>query len=438
MSKLSTIIDELAANGSTNTKKAILQREVNNEVLKNALWLTEDKRFNFYIRVPKTPFVVSGDREIDVALLQDVLSTLHERRLTGNAARDWVDTILSELTPEDQIIFRRIINRDLECGTGTGLINATWKGLVREMPCMLAEKLNEKTVKNIREVGPDSDPSIVVQVKYDGLRAHFSVDADGNVTAYTRSGNVIELHGLFDHIFKKFTSMVFDGELLVMGKDGHEDRATGNGFGNKAVRGTITPEEADRFSFIAWDVIPAMYFWSGETYNVPYKTRFADLQEYVSRINTPKVISAETKYCRTIAEAMAFYKEQINKGLEGAIIKEINMPWENARSKYMLKLKEILDCTLRCVGVKPHSKNPNWIGSLELESSDKQVFVSSGSGLTEEDRQRPASHFVGRLVNLEYNALIKARGSKTYSLFLPIYKNVRLDVSEADDLNKFL
>ena len=97
---------------------------------------------------------------------------------------------------------------------------------------MLADKFNEKTKKNLKEVGPSESPKIIVQLKCDGLRAHFSIDDKGNVKAFTRSGNELMLHGVFDASFSPYKNKVIDGELLVLSDDRHEDRKTGNGLGN--------------------------------------------------------------------------------------------------------------------------------------------------------------------------------------------------------------
>lgn len=439
MSKLSSIIDELSSVGSTLTKKEILSTNKNFDLLKMAFWMTENPMLNFYIRLDKNPRRVSGKKEIDPNLLQSIHSTLHGRVLTGNAAREWVDDILDSLTPEDQIILTRIINRDLECKVGTNLCNATWEGLIPEMPCMLADKFNEKTKKNLKEVGPSESPKIVVQLKCDGLRAHFSIDDKGNVKAFTRSGNELMLHGVFDASFSSYKNKVIDGELLVLSDDGHEDRKTGNGLGNKSVRGTITKQEAERFSVIVWDVIPFDKFWAGETVKTPYIDRFTELRNIVSEIGQPKKVSlVETKLCRTFSEMQEFYGEKLAQGLEGAIVKTIDMPWENRRSKFMLKLKEELSATLVCTGTTPHSKIPGWIGSIECETSDGKLKCSIGSGFTEEDRAMPPSYFIGKLIDMKYNALITSRGREEYSMFLPIYKGFREDVSAADTLPKLM
>jgi hypothetical protein len=437
MSKLSDIIAELASNGSTLTKKSILAKNKDFDVLQMAFWLTENPMLNFYIRLDKNPRRVSGKKEIDSNLLQSIHSTLHGRELTGNAAREWAENILDSLTPEDQVILTRIINRDLECKVGTNLCNATWEGLIPEMPCMLADKFNEKTKKNLKEVGPSESPKIIVQLKCDGLRAHFSIDDKGNVKAFTRSGNELMLHGVFDDSFSPYKNKVIDGELLVLSDDGHEDRKTGNGLGNKSVRGTITKQEAERFSVVVWDVIPFDKFWAGETVKIPYIDRFTELRNIVSEIGQPKKVSlVETKLCRTFSEMQEFYGEKLEQGLEGAIVKTLDMPWENRRSKYMLKLKEELSATLICTGTIPHSKVPGWIGSIHCVTSDGKMKCSIGSGFTEEDREKDPSHFVGRLIDMKYNALITSRGRDEYSMFLPIFKGFREDVNEADTLDK--
>lgn len=219
----------------------------------------------------------------------------------------------------------------------------------------------------------------------------------------------------------------------------HIDRKDSNGIGNKAVRGTITKEEAERFSVIVWDLIPTDKFWVSEKLDVPYIQRLEKLKKIVDEINQPSKVSVvETKLCRTLDEVQEYYDEKLSAGLEGAIVKTVDMPWEDRRSKFMLKLKEELSATLLCVDTTPHSKVPGWIGSIECVTSDGKLNVSIGSGFTEEDRAKPPSYFIGKLIDTKYNALITSRGREEYSMFLPIFNGFREDVSIIDTLPKLM
>lgn len=300
---------------------------------------------------------------------------------------------------------------------------------------MLADKFNAKTVSNLVE---DSDkPKIITQTKFDGGRVNAVINED-SLDSFSRGGNLLALHGVFDHLAsKELAGWVFDGELICVDKFGKFlDRKTSNGIFNKAVKGTITPEEAKSFRMVVWDCFPVENYRSGETYKVRYEDRLKKVQEMVSKMDN--IWIAQSTYCRTLDEVQEQYALARARKEEGIIVKSTEMFWEEGRSKFQLKMKAELDCTLLCVSFKPHSKFPGQIGSLECVSSDGEIEVSVGSGLDEEDRKKDPSEFIGKLIDIKYNELIKARGAKKYSLYLGIYSGIRLDQKKADDLSKFM
>lgn len=426
--KLHEIINLLAETSKTNEKKKILEDNKNNELLKLYFKATLDPFINYFIRVKEVPDD-HGHDEITVELIARVIGLLSHRMITGNAARDFINERMVTLTKEDQILLKNMINHDPNCKVAEGLVNKTWKDLIPEFPCMLAETYNEKTKNNIKE----GKGQIVVQKKEDGGRVEIVVKEDGSVTFYSRNGNILETHGVFDDIFSAYTNQVFDGELLVISDDGVQDRKTGNGIFNKAVRGTISKEEAEKLHVVLWDLIP-LDKWNAGYDSTHYIKRLEALSKIVATTVTNKISVVETKIVDTIDEALVFYIEKLSEGEEGAMIKNIDMPWENRRSKFMLKLKSTKSTTLLCVDVKPHSKNPSLIGSLECVTSDNKLRVSIGSGLKQLDREKDPSEFIGSLIDVMYNMLIIAKGSDEYALFLPRYNGYRLDQTQADTL----
>lgn len=430
MSILSDIINSLAKEASTNAKVDILKKHSENDLLRKTFEMTLNPFFNYYLKVSSLP-ASKASNVLSVDLLNDVFNTLHNRVLTGHAARDYVQTVLGLLVLEDQKILMNIINRDLNCKVAGGLINRVWKNLIPEFPCMLAESYDAKTSTFIKE----EQDSIIVQKKEDGGRVAIVVDENSNVSVYSRNGNLLETHGVFDSIFKPFKSSVFDGELLVVDTFGMQDRKASNGIFNKAVRSTITPEEAVKFHAVLWDVIP-LNEWKAGFCATPYKERLRNLANVMVNIPPHRASIIEGKIVSYHYQVQKFYEEMLSQGFEGAIVKNANMPWENKRSKHMLKLKEVKDTSLLCIGVQPHSKNPNWIGSLECQSSDGKLKVSIGSGLTESDRVLPASHFIDKIIDVKYNMVITNKQNDEKSLFLPRYMGIRHDQTEADCIDK--
>lgn len=427
MTNIYKIIEELASEPSTKKKTEILLKNQSNKLLQEVFFMTLDPFTNYYITA--TIPVETGEDELTLETLDSVKSNLAGRLVTGHAAFDYLDSLMYSLTEESQIVLKRIINHDLECKVAGGLVNRCWPGLIKEFPVMLSDKFDEKTSKNIKE-GKDR---IFVQLKADGGRAQVVVSEDRTVSIYSRNGNLLQTHGVFDEIFKNFPGNVFDGELLVIEDGNINNRQTSNGIFNKAVRGTIKLEEAQKFHLVLWDLIP-LNDWKNEYSSVQYKDRFIKLISIIDVLEQQNVSLIETKIVSTLEEAQEFYLEMLERKEEGAMLKNDDMPWEAKRSKHCLKLKETKSATLLCIGTTPHSKNPTWVGSIECQTSDGLLSVSIGSGLTEDDRKQPPEYFLNKLIDMEYNALITSKGSNTVSMFLPRYKSIRLDQNTADTL----
>jgi hypothetical protein len=70
------------------------------------------------------------------------------------------------------------------------------------------------------------------------------------------------------------------------------------------------------------------------------------------------------------------------------------------------------------------------LGALECSNSDGSIYVSVGSGFSDEERDITDWH--GKIVSVKYNEIIKSKGDKPDSLFLPIFVELRSDKVSAD------
>lgn len=431
MSRLSDIIDQLRETGSTLEKQAILERNKDFPELKMSFWMTEEPSLNYFMRIDKHQTRLVGDRELSMDILTDIYNNILQRQLTGNAAKKYVEHILAQLQHKDALILTGIINRDLDCKVGTAIINKVWKKLISEMPCMLAAKMDPKIASSI----VPKKNGYIVQLKCDGGRAMAVVSEDGQVQFLSRNGKPLTTHGVFDTQLSRFPGYVFDGELLVASDDGVEDRQTGNGFFTKAVRNTIEYHEAIRFKYVVWDMIPAKDFFAGLS-EIPYNKRLSQLVNAVDTFDQSRISVVPGKVISSLDEATVFYNEMLEDGQEGAILKFLDGVFENKRSKFMIKLKEELDVDAECFAVTPHKKNPNWIGALQCRTRDGKVEFDVGSGLTEADREKDPSEYIGKIIQCKYNAVIQSKGKDKKSLFLPIFQQIRHDKTHANSLEE--
>lgn len=432
MSKLYNIIQELKNESSTNKKVEILQKYKEDEDLQALFKGALDGSINYYLRGNAVMYSLFPDPHsivpLDKKLIEEVIGTLNGRRVTGNAARVWIQSVADKLEQEDQELLKKMLDRDLDCKVGITLTDRVWKDLIYEYPCLLASKFDAKLKEKIEK---KYKGSFIAQLKADGGRCNAHVTED-SISFFSRNGKELLMHGVFDEYLNEFNGYVLDGELLVL-KDGSiKNRQTGNGIFNKAVRGTITKDEAETFHFVVWDLIPIDKFKQGKD-ETPYNERYEKLKELVEKNpHNLKISLIETKFYNTLDECIKYAEDKIDEGQEGAIIKIHPLIWENKHSADQFKIKEEKEGDFLCTGTIPHNKNPELIGSLIFETSDGIVKFNCGSGLTDEDRAQPADYFVGNIFTVYFNSIIKSKDSDKISLFLPVRPTIRLDKTIAN------
>lgn len=426
------LIESITKTSSTNEKKAIMERNKGNDVLKAAFLYSENPRFNFYIKNSDATIVAGAPadgRDISYEDFQ-IFDQLNSRAVTGNAARDSFMEAIADMSPGARVIMQRILNRDLRCGAGTTIANKVWKDLIPEYPVMLASKGDKKSMDYLEKVGGP----YIVQKKCDGGRVNVCVDADGNVTYRSRNGSTLELFGFFDKQFSGYCNRVFDGELLVRDQNGIADRKTGNGLYTKAVRGTLSHEEVSQMCMEVWDVIPMDQFEKGIGY-FTYETRLSELlnMKFYPRF----VVVVESMKVNTLKECIDFYDRMREQGEEGAIIKVASSVWEDRRSKNMVKMKAEESADLLCTGVEEgQGKYAGMIGNLVCTTSCGKLVTGVGTGLVDADRKKDPSEFIGKIIEVAYNEVISSKGKTTKSLFLPVYKQIRFDKKVANKLEE--
>jgi ATP-dependent DNA ligase len=446
------ILEQINADTKKSYKQALVENNKDNALFMRVVKLALDPYVNFYIR--KIPaysfkFLNPGESHKSLNWALDELNKLTERELTGHAGIEHLSNILSELDTEDAIVIERVIGKDLRCGMADGIVNSVVEGFVPTYPCLLARPYEEKNIKNI--VYP-----ALSQLKADGLRVNFHIDGN-KITICGRSGRQIDLLGYMEPeliaLGKQFqTPVVVDGELVVVDENGKLlSRKVGNGIINKAIKGTISPEEAKMVRAQIWDVIPAAEFRAGIS-KLVYQKRFHMLDLAVDMV-FPEDESATfaklqghketfwmipTKVVNSLEEAVAHFEELLAAGEEGTILKNYCGLWEDTRSKHLVKFKAEKECDLEIIGFNPgEGKFEGMVGSIQCASSDGGVEVNI-SGFPDDLRKwitENQAELLKTIVSILYNERIKSKDKNRAgvdSLFLPRYAEFRSDKTVAD------
>lgn len=465
------IIETLRATSSKNDKISILQKHMDNETLKSVLVYTYSPLINFYTKhqvdVISDNQIILRTVSLDIAIKR--LDDLANRKVTGNASKDFLNDIAIFLSKNDKVVLNHIISRDLDCGINVKTINKVFPNLIPAIPYMRCAG-----VSGIVRI---KFPAII-QRKADGIFCN-TVVKDGKVKFFTRNGTEFSLDKIggvvdrFSHYVDPTNEgYVLNGELLVTDDDGYElPRKIGNGLINSLIKKEQTLESlrvkasnaktaraTDKINreieskeieydntdvslkYVVWDVVPYAYWVKGE-FNMGYSFRKAQLKVSMDTMGEYGCFQfIETKEVNTLEEAQNFYQKQIENGYEGAVLKNLDGIWKNHTSPNQVKMKAEHDCDLKIIGIKEGTgKYTGKIGSLDCASSDGLLKVNVGSGLTDADREKNFSELLGKIITVKYNEVIDGESKNTKSLFLPrVAELVRIDKTEADSLEKIL
>jgi hypothetical protein len=421
MASVLSILNRLEATSSRLEKERILNENKGNQLLKAAFRLALDPSINFYIKaIPE----LSGNRVWPMTDLETTFEMLEVglagRVIRGTAARDRLAAALGALEGADQEVVRRVIGRNLRCGVSESTVQKIWPDLQLSWPCMLVS------------TGEIAFPCLA-QTKCDGMRFNAVVE-NGKVTYRSRVGKELDLFGVLDKDVLDLTAdqdYVLDGELLMAGPDGKPmDRKTGNGLLTKFQKGTGTKELAQQIRAVVWDIIPLTSFRAGIC-TTGYRERH--LMLHSTRLERVRI--APVSMVTSMEAAQTLYQQKLDEGEEGLVLKDAKGPWEDKRVKHQVKMKAELEADLKVTGILPGAgKYEGKIGSLLVESKDGSVTTAVGTGLSDEDRSKDPSEYIGKIVAIKYNALITDKKTKAKSMFLPVFVEVREDKVEADTM----
>jgi ATP-dependent DNA ligase len=434
------IVHQLESDNSRLVKEAILTKNKDNKILKEVFFLALDPFTQFYIR--KIPAYTTKDKMWDLGAALKSLDSLSSRKVTGNAAIEYLKNLLEGCEPSDAKILERVIGKDLKCGVSEKTVNKIWKGLIPEYPCMLASGFDEKLVEKI------TWPAIV-QLKLDGMRFNAIVKGD-TVEFRSRNGKELTIPNpnfgipfikLRDHYG---VDMVFDGELLVVDEFGkNANRQTGNGILSKSIKGTMSVAESTYVRATLWDAISLDGFKVGIE-KEPYHTRLAKLCNGISHVRNVYAHLGHvfdivwSRQVKDFHEAQKTFEHFLLKGEEGTILKSKDAIWEGKRSKSQIKFKGELDCDLICVDWEEGTgKNKGRLGALVLESACGKLRTNVGTGFTDEHRDMfTRENTVGKIISVKYNSKIQDKGNNGWALFLPVFLEIREDKVNPDRLDK--
>ena len=414
------VIQELESDNSRKFKESVIAREAKaqNYEFFNGVEMALDKLRTFGLKqVPES-------KEDGVGILTedftDIADLLEQRKLTGNEARERVQSLCDQATNEQwNDWYRRILIKDLRCGVTEKTINKQAPDYkVPVFECMLADdsKKHEKKLKG----------KVFLEPKLDGVRVIAICDVNKDtVTLYSRNGkeliNFPRIQEQFDSMLDQLPqSMVFDGEVMsddfqALMKEIHRKEGA----------------KTDDAVLNLFDCLPLAEFKNGG-YKLPLHTRKRELERFKFGPNIKLVEWVEVDLDNDRDRFLDYNKLCVDKGYEGIMVKPVEGHYECKRSALWLKVKPFIEVSLKVVDVEEGTgRNQGKLGALIVEGVDMDKFIRTnvGSGLTDQDRDeywKSKDKLIGQIVEVRADAITQNQEADgEYSLRFPRFLRFR-------------
>lgn len=407
---------------------ALIKAEEWNGDIKDIFKLMLDKSIIYNIK--KVPIL---DRDLmykqsiktDFALVTEVKSLLYDD-LRGNALKQRIQKIYNCCDEKRGRTLVWILDKNNPAKVGKTMVNKVWPGLIRVQEYMGAVPGTLEALEKL-----PWETGVNCQIKEDGMAVLVSYYKGEPKELRTRQGQNITKY--FPEFFQSLAIMspsfnsTVHHELFVWDTEDEVmlDRKTGNGLINKQVKnGKVGGSVDSSIRSVILDI------YNSKTQSSRYFICSA-LVTKISRLVRQKTIMH-------LSEARAWAQEVIQAGGEGLICKHPEKPFKQDKPAWNVKIKNEFEVELRVIGFKKHSKNSSQIGSLLCRSEDDILEVSVGSGLTDFQRSVDPMVYIGLIVSVKAESVIKSKGKKKPSLYLPRFSPdehgswIRRDKDKAD------
>lgn len=399
MQSVIDILEQLEANNSRLFKEELLESHNDNELLKKIFVIVGDPYTNFYVNKFKMP-QAEGVGHDDLVLghfIEEINEKLSTRTITGNAAKDLVVRLFSDMTGPQQKWCLRILLKNLRCGVQSTTVNKVWPGSIVGFSVQLAESLTTRYEdgKGILIEDHITYP-IRIEPKLDGLRC-VAVKHGGEVTMFTRNGNVLETLPRIKSALEKapWNDFVLDGEAL--GADWNESASV-----------VMSHKKGKDDSNMIFHVFDALHFsdWRDQHNDLALKDRVDLVAELVGQVASPAVVQVPGRLVNNKEELLDAYMADTDAGYEGIMLKDLDAPYLFKRSSNIRKMKPVATYEGIIVGNyegKRGSKREGLWGGFEVVLPNGVVTRVAG-GFTDkmkaEVNLNPDS-WIGRIIEME-------------------------------------
>lgn len=423
---ITDILNQVGSTSKGSEKVFILTANKDNKILQQVFFYTYSTFHTFGVKkITSDPGFGSLVIDEHWDLVKDLLDSLILRKVTGNLAQDAIESVLKVFDADSQNIIKCIIDRDLKVGATDTIMNRIIPNLVPTFDVALAAKFDESTEKKVT-----FDEKWFCSRKIDGCRCVAIIHGE-SATTYSRVGNEFttlenvkqELIDFVKSMGKD--SMVFDGEIGLVDKDGNEDF---QGIMKEIKKKDHTIKNP---LYQIFDMMTVDEFFE-KTVSPVFSVRLKNLTSNFNAL-AYKTLSVLEQVPLTLESFAMMQKKSDDGKWEGLMIKK-DLPYKSGRSKNLLKVKKFHDMEFIVEDIEFGEMNftEKDIGTQTITCTKalkvlyKGNVVSVGSGLTKQERidfMNTPEKIIGKTVTVKYfESTTNANGGE--SLRFPTLKYI--------------
>ena len=359
-----------------------------------------------------------------------IITGFVNRSLTGNLARDTVANMMKSATKAQwNGWYRRILIKDLRCGTSEKTINKVVekKYVDYSIPVFSCQLAHDSANHESKVSGQK-----LIEVKLDGVRVITIVRTDGRVDMFSRNGKEL---ANFPHVTEQISAVVkktpppydivLDGEIM---SSSFQDLMTqvhrkSDVKANDAILNLFDMCPLEDFEKGSWDKSQTVRSQMVQTWVEQNHTDLPNVTCLANELVDLDTSEGQLRYKEINAQAVA-------GGYEGIMIKDPEAGYECKRSVAWLKLKPFIEVSLEVVDVEEGTgRNVGRLGAIVCQGVDdgKTIRVNVGSGFSDSDRDTfwtSRDSLLGQVVEVRADAVTQNQDG-TYSLRFPRFLRFR-------------
>ena len=420
LNALQDFVDELQATSSSNIKKEIIKKYVDNHFIKKVLRYTFDSFKKYNITSPalkKRKDLCENPGYYDLFYLLDALD---KRTITGHGALSAVNGFIDPLVDTHKELIYNIIDGSIKGRISTTLVNKVIPNLIPTFDVALADKYDPKRVDFENEIWFASR-------KLDGVRCIIILDSEGKATSWSRQGKQFNTLSKVEKEIEKIheRNIVFDGELCLMNEDGSDDFQGVM----KQIRKKDHTIENPKFKI--FDMVSVEEFNKKESYTklllrldmLKLSIEDRDISPQIIEILQQEEVTSEEVFNK-------WSKLASDNNWEGFMLRK-NAPYKGKRSKDLLKVKTMQDAEYEVIDVAfapfQHIKDGKEVESVVLSAvsiKHKENIVNVGSGFSFDQREyykENPNEIIGKTITVQYFEESQNQNGE-FSLRFPVVK----------------